>query len=126
MRHHLIRTAALGLTLAALIAPAAVAQQDLRGADARGVAVASIGPVHDLRLPDTRDAAIGRVEHSVPAPVAADGSGSTVVLIAAGIALLIAAAAAAAVVTVRRRLPEGRLVTALGDGTREWRRGVGL
>ena len=46
-RHRLFRSAALGLTLAAIAAPGAVARQDLRS-------------------PDTRDAAVGR--STLPAP----------------------------------------------------------
>ena len=38
IRHRLSRSAALGLALAALAAPAAIAQQDLRSADAQDAA----------------------------------------------------------------------------------------
>jgi hypothetical protein len=61
------RSAALGLTLAALAAPAASAQQDLRSPDARDAArAAESQPVQDLRSPDTRDLAAGRGTFSAP------------------------------------------------------------
>jgi hypothetical protein len=94
--HRLTRPAALGLTLAALAAPAAVAEpidlrspdtrdaaraaearqeqprQDLRSPDARDAAQTSslVGttstPRQDLRLPDTRDYADGRGTFNAP------------------------------------------------------------
>jgi hypothetical protein len=81
MSHHrLTRSAALGLALAALAAPAAAAaqQQDLRSPDTRdaprpaqilpraygGPQVAQTS--RDLRSPDTRDAAAGRGTFSAP------------------------------------------------------------
>jgi hypothetical protein len=66
-KHHLRRTAALGLALAALGAPAASAQtgQDLRSPDARDAARATVGP-QDLRSPDARDAADGRGTFNSP------------------------------------------------------------
>jgi hypothetical protein len=68
MSHHrLTRSAALGLTLAALTAPTAAAQQqqDLRSPDTRDAARAAQIP-RDLRSPDTRDAAAGRGTFSAP------------------------------------------------------------
>ena len=81
MRHHrLTRSAALGLALAALAAPTAVAQQqDLRSPDTRDAASAGERPAmaearseasterQDLRSPDARDAAAGRGTFSAPA-----------------------------------------------------------
>jgi len=70
--HRLTRTAALGLTLAALAAPTAAAQQDLRSADARDAARTSSlagttsTPRQDLRPPDTRDYAEGRGTFNAP------------------------------------------------------------
>jgi hypothetical protein len=85
MRHHRFsRSAALGLALAALAAPAAAAaqQQDLRSPDTRDVPRAAqipTGPLpwayggpqvaqpsRDLRSPDTRDVAAGRGAFSAP------------------------------------------------------------
>ena len=65
------RSAALGLTLAALAAPTAVAvPADLRSPDARDAAVtakaATGGPQQDLRSPDARDYASGRGTFSAP------------------------------------------------------------
>src|SRR5262245_7687183 len=85
------RSAALGLALAALAAPTALAQeqdlrmpdtrdaaegynptlsQDLRSPDARDAAAAAEErlnqPAQDLRMPDTRDAADGRGTFSAP------------------------------------------------------------
>jgi hypothetical protein len=67
MSHHrLTRSAALCLTLAALAAPTAAAQQqDLRTPDTRDAAGAAQIP-RDLRSPDTRDAAAGRGSFSAP------------------------------------------------------------
>ena len=65
-RHRVTRSAALALALAALAAPAAAAQQhDLRSPDTRDAAQ-SAQPPQDLRSPDTRDAA-GRTTLSTPA-----------------------------------------------------------
>ena len=70
--HRLTRTAALGLTVAALAAPTAAAQQDLRSADARDAARTSSlagttsTPRQDLRPPDTRDYAEGRGTFNAP------------------------------------------------------------
>jgi hypothetical protein len=70
--HRLTRTAALGLTVAALAAPTAAAQQDLRSADARDAARTSSlagttsTPRQDVRSPDTRDYAEGRGTFNAP------------------------------------------------------------
>jgi hypothetical protein len=71
MNHHrLIRSAALGLTIAAVAAPTAVAQQDLRSPDARDAARSAdtrqSQPRQDLRSPDTRDHAVGRGTFNAP------------------------------------------------------------
>jgi len=63
-RHCLTRSAALGLTLAALAAPAAGAQ-DLRSPDARDAA-RSAQARQDYRSPDARDAAEGRGTFNSP------------------------------------------------------------
>lgn len=64
------RPAALGLALAALAAPTAVAQQDLRSADATDAARAAEArqdqPAQDMRPPDARDAAEGRGTFNAP------------------------------------------------------------
>ena len=64
------RPAALGLALAALAAPTAVAQQDLRSADATDAARAAETrqdqPAQDLRSSDARDAAEGRGTFNAP------------------------------------------------------------
>jgi hypothetical protein len=69
-RHRLIRSAALGLTIAAVAAPTAVAQQDLRSPDARDAARSAQTrqnqPRQDLRSPDTRDQAVGRGTFNAP------------------------------------------------------------
>src|SRR4051812_9069873 len=67
-QHRFTRSAALGLTLAAVAAPAAAAQQDLRSPDARDAAgTAAVGqPRQDLRSPDGRDAAAGRGTFNAP------------------------------------------------------------
>ena len=69
--HRLIRTAALGLTVVALAAPAAGAvPADLRGPDARDAARTAESqqgqPRQDLRMPDARDHAAGRGTFSAP------------------------------------------------------------
>jgi hypothetical protein len=86
--HRLIRSAALGLTVALLAAPAAGAvPADLRGPDARDAAKAAAvqqdRPRQDLRTPDARDQAAGRgtfnapevtvVKVAEPAPAATGG-----------------------------------------------------
>ena len=89
--HRLTRSAALGLTVATLAAPAAGAMPaDLRSPDARDAAKAAAiqrnQPRQDLRTPDARDQAAGRgtfnapevtvVKVAEPAP-AAPAAGST-------------------------------------------------
>jgi hypothetical protein len=70
--HRLSRYAALGLAFAALVAPTAAAQQDLRSPDTRDAALASEQadsqplPAQDLRSPDARDAAAGRGSFNSP------------------------------------------------------------
>ena len=72
--HRGTRSAALALALAALAAPAATAQQhDLRSPDTRDAAH-SAQPPQDLRSPDTRDAAAGRTTLSTPAVIKAPPS----------------------------------------------------
>jgi hypothetical protein len=78
MRHHrLIHAAALGLAVAAIAAPTAAAQQDLRSPDARDAALSQEpragnpwqdlrSPVQDLRSADTRDHAAGRGTFNAP------------------------------------------------------------
>jgi len=64
---HLIHTAALGLAVAAVAAPVAAAQQDLRSPDAADAAHgAALQQVQDNRSPDARDAAEGRGTFSAP------------------------------------------------------------
>jgi hypothetical protein len=69
-RYRLTRSAALGLTLAALAVPTAAAQQDLRSPDARDAAraaeLAQDQRGQDLRSPDARDAAEGRGSFNAP------------------------------------------------------------
>ena len=68
--HRLARSAALGLTVAAIAAPTAAAQQDLRSPDTRDavrVTAAQQGqPRQDLRSPDVRDYAEDRGAFSAP------------------------------------------------------------
>jgi hypothetical protein len=70
--HRFTRPAALGLIVAALAAPTAAAQQDLRSPDARDAARTSSSagttstPRQDLRAPDTRDYADGRGTFNAP------------------------------------------------------------
>lgn len=70
IRHRLARSAALGLTVAAIAAPTAAAQQDLRSPDARDAARVSAAqqgqPRQDLRSPDARDYAEGRGAFNAP------------------------------------------------------------
>jgi hypothetical protein len=65
----LIRSAVLGLAVAAAAVPSAFAQQDLRSPDTRDAALAAesqAAPRQDLRSPDARDAAEGRGTFSAP------------------------------------------------------------
>jgi hypothetical protein len=62
MQHHrLSRIATLGLTLAAVAAPTAVARPDVTDAGSAVQQVQSQQPAQDLRTPDAADAAQGRV-----------------------------------------------------------------
>jgi hypothetical protein len=72
----LSRSASLGLAIAALAAPAASAQQQLKSPDTREFAspdardrarAAESRPYQDLRSPDARDAAEGRGTFNAPA-----------------------------------------------------------
>jgi hypothetical protein len=96
-RRRLSRSAALGLALAALAAPAAGAQQDLRSPDTRdaaegytppppsSIATPPGSPYQDLRSPDARDAADRRgsfnspevtvVKITQPSPATSSGGG---------------------------------------------------
>lgn len=68
----LIRTATLGLAVAAVAAPTAAANQDLRSPDAVDAANAALAQrahhhqYQDLRTPDARDAAKGRLTLTTP------------------------------------------------------------
>jgi hypothetical protein len=70
IRHRLARSAALGLSLVAIAAPAAAAQQDLRSPDAsdpaRIAAAPQTDPGQDRRSPDIRDYAEGRGAFDAP------------------------------------------------------------
>ena len=132
-RHHRdSRTAALALALAAFAAPTAAAQQDLRSPDARDAARAAVS-TQDLRSPDARDAAIRPFAHTViadhgnraPAPAAAPASDSVDWTVLGGLLALVAIGCAGAVVVLRRKTG-GHLITAVADGTRDWRRGAGI
>jgi hypothetical protein len=125
-------------------AAAGTVKQDLRSPDARDAARPAV-PAQDLRSPDTREAAIARsapiqavsgsqpvvagrptlrpVFHASPTPVARPSSdkASTVSL-----SLLAMAAFGIAALTLVVRRRSGMLVAAVADGTRDWRRGVGL
>jgi hypothetical protein len=59
------QSAALGLAVAALAAPAAADAQDLRSPDARTAAPA-VDPKLDLRTPDSRDLGLGRGTADAP------------------------------------------------------------
>ena len=64
---HLIHTAAIGLAVAAVAAPTAVAQQqDLRSPDAADIAPSVTTQAQDNRSPDARDAADGRGTFTAP------------------------------------------------------------
>jgi len=66
-QHRITRSAALGLALAALAAPAAMGQQDLRNPDTRDAAVVPAADMlQNLRSPDAVDAADGRGTFSAP------------------------------------------------------------
>ena len=108
--HHIARTVATTIAIGAVLAPAAVAQQDLRSPDTRDAAERA-QRTQDLRMPDTQDAAIGRGTESAPVVEfvdvpKADGFDVTDAALGAagGIGLvLIGVGGAAATVKVRRR-----------------------
>jgi hypothetical protein len=68
MSHRLLtHTATIGLAVAAMAAPAAVARQDFRSPDAVDAAQTALAQRgQDLRSPDTRDTAAGRGTFSAP------------------------------------------------------------
>ena len=68
MSHRVLtHTAALGLAVAAVAAPVAAAQQDLRSPDAADTArIAALRQTQDLRSPDARDTAAGRGTFTAP------------------------------------------------------------
>jgi hypothetical protein len=63
--HHISRTVATTVAIAAVLAPAAAAQQDLRSPDTRDAAE-RLERTQDLRMPDTQDAAAGRGTKDAP------------------------------------------------------------
>ena len=134
-RHHRrTRTIVLALALAASAAPSAFAQQDLRSPDTRDATIAATTVRQDLRSPDSRDAAVphwtgGRMvvvripAAAEPAPVASSSGGMDWGDAGiGGLIALVALACAGTVVLVRR----DAFRTMFADGTRGWRRGVGL
>jgi hypothetical protein len=116
--HIISRSVAAALVAAAVTAPAAVAQQDLRMPDTRDAAERSQQRQRqDLRMPDTRDAAEGRGPQTAPIvevvevpqpqaePVAQGfdwGDAGLGALAGAGV-LLLAAGGSVATVRLRRR-----------------------
>jgi hypothetical protein len=128
-RHRYIRATIIGLALAAVSAPAAAAQQDLRSPDTRDSARPALAPAQDLRSPDVRDTASGRPRVTahfapfprVPAAAQSDGGDWTAAPLAFALLLLLGGAALAV-----RSARSGRLAAAVSDGTRARRRGVGL
>jgi hypothetical protein len=68
MSHRLLtHSATIGLAVAAMAAPAAVARQDFRSPDAVDAAQTALAQRgQDLRSPDTRDTAAGRGTFSAP------------------------------------------------------------
>jgi hypothetical protein len=76
--HRITVLAALGLVFAALAAPAALAQQDLRNPDTRDAAEA---PYRDLRNPDTRDFAGSALQPQTKTPEASDGASPEVTVV---------------------------------------------
>jgi hypothetical protein len=107
----LTRSGALGLTLAALAAPAAA---DLRGPDTRDAA-GGAQPRHDLRSPDVRDASLGRGTQTAPAvtvvkiperlPAAGDIDWGDAGIGAGGALGVVLLAAGGAMAVVHRRQP---------------------
>jgi len=129
--YRLTRSAALGLTVAVLAAPAAGARPaDFRSPDARDAAEAAVireqQPRQDLRTPDARDGAAGRgtfsapevtvVRIAEPVPAAGEGLDWTDAGLGAGgmLALVGVALASVAAVVHRRKDPRrgGPTVTA--------------
>lgn len=105
-RHHRLTAVAGTLLVTATLAPAALAEQDLRSPDARDAAATR---VQDLRSPDAVDAATAR--HAAPVvvrsePLAADGTPwnweSAAVGALASSGLLVALAGGGVLVTRRR------------------------
>lgn len=134
-RHHRrTRTIVLALALAGSAAPSAFAQQDLRSPDTRDATIAATTVRQDLRSPDARDAAVphwtgGRMvvvripAAAEPAPVASSSGGMDWGDAGiGGLIALVALACGGTVVLVRR----DAFRTMFADGTRGWRRGVGL
>jgi hypothetical protein len=72
MQTRIIQSLIAALAAGAIVAPAAIASQDLRSPDARDAAAASARGIpssipRDLRSPDTRDAVLG-LTRAAPAP----------------------------------------------------------
>jgi hypothetical protein len=124
----LTRSTALGLALAAVAAPTAAAQQDLRNPDTRDAARSSQqAPAdslsQDLRSPDTRDAAEGRgtihspevtvikVPQASPTPDAGLDWGDTGIGAAGMLGLILLGLGAALTVTHRRQGPRRQTAT---------------
>ena len=125
----LFRTAALALAIAALAAPAAGAQHQLKPPDTREFAnpdardrarAAESRSYQDLRSPDARDAAEGRGTFNAPevtvvripqAAPAADGLDWTDVAIGAAFALAFGLIGLGGALMVVRRTPAKRSVT---------------
>jgi hypothetical protein len=117
MSHRLLtHTATIGLAVAALAAPAAVASQDFRSPDAVDAAQTALAQRgQDLRSPDTRDTAAGRGTFSAPhvtvvklaeAPQATDGGfdwGDAGIGAGGAVALVLIGVGGSLVVTHRRR-----------------------
>jgi hypothetical protein len=117
----LASTAMLGLAVAAVAAPTAAAQQDLRSPDATDAANAALAQRarqhqrHDLRTPDARDAAQGHgtftaprvtvVKVTQPSPAAAQGLDWGDVGIGSGatLAVVLLGLGGSLIVTHRRR-----------------------
>jgi hypothetical protein len=151
-RHRFIRATILGLALAASAAPAATAQQDLRSPDTRDSALRAPAvtqdlrspdtrdsalpapsATQDLRSPDTRDAAVGQSRPAAyfapfprtPAAVADTSGAGGSEWTRAGLALAALLLLGGVAVAIRSAC-SWRPAATLSDGTRDWRRGVGL
>jgi hypothetical protein len=114
--HRIFRSGLVALTIAALAASPAAAQQDLRNPDTRDLARHSVAdPLQDLRSADTRDAAAGRgtstapdvtvIKVPEPAPTAGGGIDWTDAGLGAAVVLVLGAAGAAAMALRRRSSP---------------------